>query len=168
MHVRGAAIALAVVVVVCATGPVLGAQEQEQTLPPQLLEGGKVHLVNDLQAWADSMLVFRQFRRDFRRIDRFEEEDDREQADLVCILSGDPGVAGQHGIVNRGIPYPSGLSSSKIMLLVIFDAKTNNLLYFDAVNWDTQANATQRASHTRLVVRLNTALDEAGQDSRDS
>ena len=79
MHVRGAAIALAVVVVVCATGPVLGAQEQEQTLPAQLLEGGKVHLVNDLQAWADSMLVFRQFRRDFRRIDRFEEEDDRER-----------------------------------------------------------------------------------------
>ncbi len=75
------------------------------------------------------------------------------------MLSGDPGVAEQHGIVNRGIPYPSGLSSSKIMLLVIFDAKTNNLLYFDAVNWDT---AARRPSHTLLVTRLRAALDEAG------
>jgi hypothetical protein len=162
MPVRRALTALAIVLIVSASSPVLGAQEQEQTLPAQLLKGGKVYLVNDLQAWADAMLVFRQFRRDFRRIDRFEEEGDREQADLVCMLSGDPDVAEQHGIVNRGIPYPSGLNSSKIMLLLIFDAKTNNLLYFDAVDWDTAANATRRASYTKLVVRLRTALDEAG------
>ena len=153
------ALALAVVLVVSSSGPVLGAQEQERTLPAQLLEGGKVHLVNDMQAWSEAMLVFRQFRRDFRRIDRFEEEGDREEADLVCMLSGDPDVAKQHGIVNQGIAYPSGLSSSKIMLLVIFDAKTNDLLYFDALNWDT---AARRPSHTLLVTRLRAALDEAG------
>ncbi len=159
MPARRVALALAVVLVVSSSSPVLGAQEQEQTLPAQLLEGGKVHLVNDMQAWSDAMLVFRQFRRDFGRIDRFEEEGDREEADLVCMLSGDPDVAKQHGIVNQGMPYPSGLSSSKIMLLVIFDAKTNDLLYFDAVNWDT---AARRPSHTLLVTRLRAALDAAG------
>ena len=131
-------------------------------LPPELANGGKIHLVNDLQAWQDSMLVFRQFRRDFRRLDHFEEVDDREEADLIGVLSGDPGVAEKHGIVNREIPFPSGLSSSKVMMLVIFDAETDNLLYFDGVNWDTAANATNRASHTILVSRLKAALDKAG------
>jgi len=162
MPVRLVAIAVAVVLVAFSSSPVLGAQEPEQTLPAKLLEGGKVHLVNDLQAWSDAMLIFRQFRRDLRRIDRFEEVDDREDADLVCILSADPEVVGQNDIVNRGIPYPSGYYTSKIMLLVIFDAKTNNLLYMDAIDWDTAATMTKQASHTKLVQRLKAALDEAG------
>lgn len=163
MPVRKVAMALAIVLAVLSPSPTLGVQEQERILPAKLLEGGGVHMVNNLQAWADAMLVFRQFRRDFRRIDRFEAVDDREDADLVCMLSADPGVIEQQGIVNRGIPYPSGFVSSKVMFLVIFDAKTNNLLYFDAVDWDTALAQTKTPSHTKLVQRLKAALDEAGQ-----
>jgi len=135
---------------------------QERTVPPELLTAEKIYLVNDLQAFQDSMLVFRQFRRDLRRLDRFEEVDGREEADLVAVLSGDPSVAERHGIINRGIPFPSGLQRSKVMMLVIFDAESDNLLYFDGVNWNTAANATTKASHTLLVSRLKAVLDGAG------
>jgi hypothetical protein len=162
MPLRQVAIVLTTALVVSSSSPVLGMQEQERILPAQLLEGGKVHLVNDLQAWSDAMLVFRQFRRDFRQIDRFEAVGDRQEADLVCMLSADPGVIEQQAIVNRGIPYPSGFVSSKVMFLVIFDAKTNNLLYFDAVDWDTALAQTKTPSYTKLVQRLKATLDEAG------
>ncbi len=162
MTVRRVAMVLAFALVVSSAGSSLSAQEQEYTIPARLLEGGKVFFVSDLQAWSDSMLVFRQFRRDFRRLDRFEEVDDREEADLICILSGDPNVVGQQGIVNRGIPYPSGYATSKVMLLVIFEAGNDNLLYMDALDWDTAATMTASASHTRLVQRLKAALDDAG------
>lgn len=162
MLVRGVAAALAVVLIVSSSSLALGAPGQEHVVPGRLLEGGKIHFVSDLQAWSDAMLVFRQFRRDFRRLDRFEEVDDREDADLIGILSGDPNVVGQQGIVNRGIPFPSGFYTSKVMFLVIFEAENDNLLYMDAVDWDTAANATKAASHTKLVQRLKAALDEAG------
>lgn len=48
------------------------------------------------------------------------------------------------------------------MFLVIFEADNDNLLYMDAVDGDTAANATKAASHTKLVQRLKAALDEAG------
>ncbi len=150
------------VLAVLSSGPATGTQEQEQVLPAQLLEGGNIYLVNDLQAFADSMVVFRQFRRDLRRLDRFEEVDDREEAELVGMLTADPDVADRLGLVSREIPYPSGLRTRKIMLFVIYDADTNNLLYFDAVDWDTRETATSRASHTKLVQRLKAALDGSG------
>jgi len=143
-------------------GPSATIGGQEVKLPAKLVAGGKIHLKNDLQAWGDAMLVFRGFRRELRRIDRFEEVDSQEEADLVAIISGDPSVAEAQGIVNRGIPYPSGITSSKIMLLVIYDAKSNEMLWFDAVNWDTTGNITRVDSHEQLVRRLKAALDEAG------
>jgi hypothetical protein len=48
------------------------------------------------------------------------------------------------------------------MLLVIYDAKSNEMLWFDAVNWDTTGNITRVDSHEQLVRRLKAALDEAG------
>lgn len=143
-------------------GPPAALGGQEVKPPAKLVAGGKIHLKNDLQAWGDAMLVFRGFRRELRRIDRFEEVDSQEEADLVAIISGDPSVAEAQGIVNRGIPYPSGITSSKIMLLVIYDAKNNEMLWFDAVNWDTTGNITRVDSHEQLVRRLKAALDAAG------
>lgn len=145
-----------------ASSPVVASGTQETTLPAKLVEGGKIFLKNDLQAWSEAMLVFRGFRRELRRIERYEEVDSEEEADLIGILSGDPNVVESNAIVNRGIPYPSGYTSSKVMLLVIFDAKNNNLLWFDAVDWDTTGNVTRVDSHEKLVRRLKAALDDAG------
>jgi hypothetical protein len=139
-----------------------GAGEQEVVPPPRLVAGGKVALKNDLQAWADAMLLFRRFRNEFEHLEGFEIVDAEEEADLVAILSGDPQVIGQHGIVNRGIPYPSGYATSKVMFLVIVDAQSNELLWFDAEDWDTTRNMTQVDSHAKLVRRLAAALDRAG------
>lgn len=145
-----------------ASSPAAASQAQEVTLPPELVAGGKILLKNDLQAWADAMLVFRGFRREFRRIERFEEVDSEEEAELIGVLSGDPNVVESHRIVNHGIPYPSGYATSKVMLLVIFEAESNNLLWFDAVDWDTTGNITRVDSHEQLARRLRAALEEAG------
>jgi len=138
------------------------AAPQEVTISPKLVAGGKVFLKNDLQAWADAMLLFRRFRREFERIERFEEVDSQEEADLVVILSADPNVIGQNDIVNRGVPYPSGFGTSKVMFLVVFTSEGNQLLWFDAEDWDTRGNVTQVDSHEKLVRRLKAALDGAG------
>jgi hypothetical protein len=139
-----------------------GSQEQQVPLPPELVAGGKIFLKNDLQAWSDAMLVFRGFRREFGRIERFEEVDSEEEADLIGILSADPGVVETNRIINQGVPYPSGFASSKIMLLVIFEAESMNLLWFDAVDWDTTGNVTRVDSHEQLARRLRAALDGSG------
>lgn len=157
-----ACICLLLILPLVVSSSATAAQAQEVTLPAKLVEGGKIFLKNDLQAWSDAMLVFRGFRRELRRIERFEEVDSAEEADLIGILSGDPGVVESNRIINQGVPYPSGFASSKIMLLVIYDAKSNNLLWFDGVDWDTTGNVTHVDSHEQLVRRLKAALDEAG------
>lgn len=153
--------ATGVLLVVAPVGPA-AAQDAQVRLPAKLVAGGKVFLKNDLQAWSDSMLLFRRFRNEFERIDRFERVDDEEEADLVAILSADPNVVGQNDIVNRGIPYPSGYATSKVMFLVVFTAGDRELLWMDAEPWDTTRSVTSVDSHQKLVRRLKAALEEAG------
>jgi hypothetical protein len=138
------------------------AQDAQNVLSPKLVAGGKVFLRNDLQAWSESMLLFRRFRNEFKRIDRFEEVDSEEEADLVVILSADPQVVGQNDIVNRGIPYPSGFATSKVMFLVVYSAEGKELLWMDAEPWDTTRSVTSMDSHQKLVRRLKASLEEAG------
>lgn len=158
---RSVGILLILTLVLATASAASGAQEQAP-LPPELVAGGKIFLKNDLQAASDAMLVFRGFRREFRRIERFEEVDSEEDADLIGILSADPGVVDSNRIINQGVPYPSGFASSKIMLLVIFEAENMNLLWFDAVDWDTSGNVTRSDSQEQLARRLRAALDEGG------
>jgi hypothetical protein len=150
------------VLIVVAPGSLAASQDAQVSMPAQLIAGGKVFLKNDLQAWSDSMLLFRRFRNEFERIDRFERVDDEEEADLVAILSADPNVVGQNDIVNRGIPYPSGYGTSKVMFLVVFTAGDRELLWMDAEPWDTSRSVTSVDSHQKLVRRLKAALDQAG------
>lgn len=135
---------------------------QERRLSPELLEGGKILLKNDLQASPDAMRVFREFRREIRRLDRYEETDSEEEAALIALLSGDRDVLGRGKIYNPGLPFPAAYSSSKPMILVIYDAETMALVWFDAVEWETRGNTGEMTSHARLVKRLLTALTEAG------
>lgn len=97
---------LAILLVTPSSAAAAGAQET--TLPAKLVAGGKIQLENDLQAWADPMLVCRGFRREFRRMDRFEEVDSEEEADLVGILSADPNVLDSNEIVNGAYPTHRG------------------------------------------------------------
>lgn len=153
--------AVVVVLLALASGLPAPASAQESTLPAKLREGGAVFLKNDLQAAREAMSVFRSFRRELRRqIDIFEEVDSEEEADLIVVLSGDPDIVRNSGIVNRGIPFPSGYTSTKAMFLVIYDAATDELLWFDGVNWETRGLATQVDSHERLVVNLKAALSQ--------
>lgn len=159
---RSIGVVLILMLVFTTVSSASGFQEQEAPLPPELVAGGKIFLKNDLQAWSDAMLVFRGFRRELRRIERFEEVDSEEEADLIGILSADPGVVETSRIINPGIPYPSGYATSKMMLLVIFEAESMRLLWLDAVDWDTTGNVTRVDSHEQLARRLREALDGSG------
>jgi hypothetical protein len=138
-------------------------QDQELEVPPTLAAGGTIFLKNDMQAARESMTVFREFRRLMKRVDRFDVVDKEDEAELIAILSGDRDVLGRGEFTNQGLPYPNGYSSTKPMILLVYDADSSILLWFDAEPWETRGNTGNMVSHERLVKRLAAALEEAGQ-----
>ncbi len=135
---------------------------QETTYVPRLREGGTVFLKNDMQASQESPIVFREFRRQMRKIEQFEAVDSEDEADLIVVLSGDRDILGGGEIKNQGLPYPGSYASTKPMILLVYDAKTAVLLWFDAEPWQTVSKTGGRLSHERLVKRLATALEDEG------
>ena len=135
---------------------------QDTNYVPRLREGGTVFLKNDMQASRESPTVFREFRRQMRKIEQFEAVDSEDEADLIVILSGDRDVLGRGAIKNQGLPYPDGYSSTKPMILLIYDAETELLLWFDAEPWQTVGNTGGRLSHELLVKRLAVAIENEG------
>ena len=147
------------------TAPFLAtAVAQDMRHVARLREGGTVFLENDMQASRESPTVFREFRRQMRRIDQIEVIDSEEEADFVAILSGDRDVLGRGAFTNQGLPYPNGYSSTKPMILVVYDAETEILLWFDAEPWQTTGTTGSRISHEVLVKRLAAALEEEGEE----
>jgi hypothetical protein len=136
---------------------------QDMRHVPKLREGGTVYLKNDMQASRESPTVFREFRRLMRRIDQLEAIDSEDDADFIVILSGDPDVLGRGEIKNQGLPYPDGYSSTKPMILLIYEADSGVLLWFDAEAWMTVGNTGGRIPHEVLVKRLTAALEEEEQ-----
>ena len=94
-----------------------------------------------------------------RRIDQLEAIDSEDDADFIVILSGDPDVLGRGEIKNQGLPYPDGYSSTKPMILLIYEADSGVLLWFDAEAWMTVGNTGGRVSHELLVKRLAAAIE---------
>ena len=145
------------------TGPIPAvAVTQDTRHVPRLREGGSIFLDNDMQAAREAPVVFREFRRLMRKIDQFEVIDSEEEADLVAILSGDRDVLGRDQFTNQGLPYPNSYSSTKPMILLVSDAKTEVLLWCDAEPWQTTGTTGGRLSHELLVKRLATALEDEG------
>lgn len=141
---------------------VADAQEAAAPVPDPLVAGGKIVLENDLQAARDSMRLFRDFRRQFRRLDPFEEVDDDEGPELQGVLTSDPeGILGRELVV-RGIPFPSGYGSTRMMCLLIYTVEGRNLLWFDCERWETTGTTGGFDSHEKLVRNLRGALEAAG------
>jgi hypothetical protein len=135
-------------------------QDQGPVVPPKLAAGGTVFLKNDMQAARESMTVFREFRRLMRRIEQFDVVDEEDEAELIVILSGDRDVLGRGEFLNQGLPYPDAYSSTKPMILLVYDATSSVLLWFDAEPWETRGNTGNMVSHERLVKRLAAAIEE--------
>lgn len=152
---------LALGLVLSAAGVATEPQGQESEISPKLAAGGAVFLENDLQAAKESMTVFREFRRQMRRVDELEVIDKDEDADFIAILSGDRDVLGRGKITNQGLPYPDAYSSTKPMILLIYEAESGILLWFDAEPWETRGNTGSMVSHERLVKRLAAAMESA-------
>ncbi|MFW6198769.1 MAG: hypothetical protein ACOC5E_02990 [Acidobacteriota bacterium] len=152
---------LAAVLVAAVGLPAASAQVIPEA-PPRLRLGGTVHLVNDLQASRDAMLLFRKWKREMGKIEPFEIVDDEEEADLVAVLTtGLEEVTGERDLLLRDIPIPDGYGTTKTMYLVVYETASSEILWLDAAMWESTGATGRQSSYEALARRLRAAVERA-------
>ena len=133
-----------------------------QTAAPSLLEGGTVFLQNDLQAQRDAMRVFREFRRDMDDVEPLQVVESEADARFIALLTTSSNFVQDRSLIDTG-GLIQRLAAGTAMYLVIYERSSNEIVWFDAVAWETRTNTGRPKSTAQLVRRLRAAL-QAGED----